>query len=219
MKITLPVLFIFFLPILILKAQVEVGGNIPTDVSQSFKATYENAKETKWQKEGDLYCVRFKVQNNQSVCVMYDECGKALEKYMALPSKDTPSFITDFIRKNYPQQRINNYWVKQEAGGRIYKMELASNLEGSGAIIGISNGGAEDSLSVSITQRDELEQISEILYFDQNGNTLTAIEAIEGRQFVSDGDTKKETITRATKNSKSRHARKSKRQKVARKSR
>lgn len=180
MKKLLPLFFILFIIQFPLLAQSS-GLTLPTPVSEIFRESFPNAKYSVWNKEGELYAVKFFVQNNQSVHLVYNEKGQVVEKYMALPTKDTPAVISTYLNENYPDHEVQHYWIKQKGGERIYKVELVSLYEGQGAIIGVSSGKTivgEDSKE-KIPTLDSKKEISQVIYFDKNGRILTSTAAKE----------------------------------------
>lgn len=181
MKKLLPLFFILFIIGFSLRAQ-NSGLTLPTPVSETFKESFPNAKYSVWNKEGEFYTVKFFVQNNQSVHIVYNEKGQVVEKYMALPTKDTPAVISTYLKENYPDHEVQHYWIKQKGGERIYKVELVSLYEGKGAIIGVSSGKstADVDLKEKVPTLDNKRESNQIIYFDKNGSILTSTEAVEG---------------------------------------
>ena len=187
-KILLLLACVYAFCIKAMMAQTMKDNDVPPEVSQQFKTEYSNARETQWEKEGDDYSVTFSVPNDPDVNIVYDENGKIKEKYMALPAKDVPQSIREYLSNQYAEQKVRNLWVKQLGNQRVYKVELLDNSAGLGTITGSANGTSStpisnnrsdakrvDTAATLLNTRTDSDEI--ILFFDNTGNNITLEEA------------------------------------------
>ena len=179
----LTVIFLLTIQASVLYAQSQT---IPSPVDSIFKSAYSKAIKTEWQTDGVRYSVTFSVSNGQRVHIVYDTLGRVQEKYMEFPRNSVPQPIADYLKENYPNVSVANYWVKQKGIERIYKLQLNEEIIGSGSIVG-SNYGQEkaDSTQQNHSDSQTLADSSsnkayEVIYFDRFGNSITSDDALSG---------------------------------------
>lgn len=79
--------------------------NIPNEVKTSFAKQYPLIKKVKWEKEKGNYEAGF-TEDKIGKSVLFDSKGKILETETEIPVASLSKSITDYVSKNYPNQKI-----------------------------------------------------------------------------------------------------------------
>jgi hypothetical protein len=100
------------------------GFTINEKLLESFKATFPNAEQVKWQEETDKYTVNF-VEDKILTKIQYDKDGNFISSTRYYSERNLPINVLCKLRKRYPEKKIfgvtemttdNNveYYIKME---------------------------------------------------------------------------------------------------------
>lgn len=105
-------------------AQKLQDKDVPTEVKTAFQKAYPNAKETKWDKEGDNYEASFDV-NKVDNSVLFDAKGNMLESEIEIELSQLPPSITDYVKEHYSGQKIKEGAKITDSKGNVtYEAEI-----------------------------------------------------------------------------------------------
>lgn len=105
-------------------AQKVKEANVPTAVKDSFKKSYKDAKEAKWEKEGANFEAEFEIgETEQSVLI--DASGRILETEVEIKVEELPTAVKDYITKNYKDAKIKEAAKITDTKGMVnYEAEI-----------------------------------------------------------------------------------------------
>ena len=92
--------------------------DIPNEVKTAFAKQYPEVKKVKWEKEDGKFEAGFK-QNKVESSVLMNANGKILETENEIPVADLSKSITDYVAKNYPNQKIKGAAKITDAEGVV----------------------------------------------------------------------------------------------------
>ena len=92
--------------------------DIPNEVKVAFAKQYPEVKKVKWEKEDGKFEAGFK-QNKVESSVLMNANGKILETENEIPVTDLSKSITDYVAKNYPNQKIKGAAKITDAEGVV----------------------------------------------------------------------------------------------------
>ena len=112
--------------------------NVPKLVKTAFQTQYPNAKEVKWDKEGEKFEASFDLSNKDN-SVLFDAKGNVLETEREIGIYQLPENIRDYVAKNYPNQKIKEAaMITDNKGVVTFEAEvkgMALIFDGSGKFI------------------------------------------------------------------------------------
>jgi hypothetical protein len=98
-------------------------SQVPSVVLNAFQSKYSNATDVEWEMEGDLYKVEFEI-GRYDHDLWIDKNGVIKRHKEEISKSDLPAAITDKIRTQYSEYRIDDV-EKIEIDGKVtYKVEL-----------------------------------------------------------------------------------------------
>jgi len=100
-------------------------GDIPEPVLKSFQADNPDAKDAKWEKDGELYVVEYDKDSFEKE-VVYDVNGKVVEWEIEIPVESLPQAIIDYIDVNYPDFIIIDAEKIETKEGLFYGTDIES---------------------------------------------------------------------------------------------
>ncbi len=98
--------------------------DIPAEVKAAFAKQYPEIKKVKWENEDGKFEAGFK-QNKIECSVLMNAKGKVLETENEIQVSDLSKSITDYVAKNYPNQKIKGAAKITDAEGVVtYEAEV-----------------------------------------------------------------------------------------------
>lgn len=98
--------------------------DIPSSVKEALHKAYPNAKEVKWDKEGENYEASFDV-NKIDNSALFDGTGNLLETEVEIELNQLPSSIIDYVKTHYSGQKIKEGAKITDSKGTItYEAEI-----------------------------------------------------------------------------------------------
>jgi hypothetical protein len=101
-------------------------SEVPQPVKESFKNTFKEAKDVKWEKEknGDFE-VEFEI-NKTEQSATFDATGRLLETELEIATSELPAEAKNYIIKTYPGSKIKKAEKITDAQGVItYEAEVS----------------------------------------------------------------------------------------------
>lgn len=99
-------------------------SNVPKTIKATFQKQYPEAKEVKWEKEGEHYEAEFE-WNKTETSVVYDNAGNLLETETGIETKALPASVLEYTQVNYKGQSIKEAAKITDAKGTItYEAEI-----------------------------------------------------------------------------------------------
>ncbi len=92
--------------------------DIPNEVKVAFAKQYPDVKKVKWEEEDGKFEASYN-QNKVKSSVLMNAKGKILETENEIPVADLSKLITDYVAKNYPNQKIKGAAKITDAEGVI----------------------------------------------------------------------------------------------------
>jgi hypothetical protein len=111
---------------LMVNAQNLKESEVPQPVKESFKNTFKEAKDVKWEKEknGDFE-VEFEI-NKTEQSATFDATGRLLETELEIATSEFPAEAKNYIIKTYPGSKIKKAEKITDAQGVItYEAEVS----------------------------------------------------------------------------------------------
>jgi hypothetical protein len=99
-------------------AQKVSSSSVPTAVTSKFNSLYPNATIEHWKKEKMNYEAKF-TQNTTKMCVVIDPNGNVVKTATDISTSQLPDAATDYITKNYSNDKITEASKISEADGRV----------------------------------------------------------------------------------------------------
>lgn len=101
-------------------AQKMASDKIPTAVKQAFEKAYPNAKETKWDKEGNNeYEASFK-QNSDDISVVIDKKGEIVEVEKEVKFSELPIAVQTALKG----KKVKEAAIITKGGKTMYEAEV-----------------------------------------------------------------------------------------------
>ena len=105
-------------------AQKIDASKVPAPVKSTFTKNFSEVKDVKWEQEKGNYEANFN-QNGQKMSALMDATGNLLETETAIGVHALPSGVTDYIAKNYKDEKIKEAARLKMANGDInYEAEV-----------------------------------------------------------------------------------------------
>ncbi len=100
------------------------NDDVPAVVVKSLTGAYPYAKRIKWDKESPNYEANFD-NDKKEYSVLLSATGEILETEVEIPNSELPAAILDYMKNNYPDQKINETaMITKENGEQQYEVEI-----------------------------------------------------------------------------------------------
>ncbi len=105
-------------------AQRVKESEVPTVVKESFKKSYKDAKEVRWEKEAANFEAEFELgEADQSV--VFNATGQFVETEVGIKVNELPSGVKDYVAKIYKDVKIKEATKITDAIGTVtYEAEI-----------------------------------------------------------------------------------------------
>ena len=101
-----------------------LGTDVPDAVKTKFASLYPTIKKAKWGKEENNYEATFELDEVET-SVLFDASGNVLETETEIAASSLPSWVADYITKNYPGQKIKETAkIVDDKGTVMYEAEV-----------------------------------------------------------------------------------------------
>lgn len=97
--------------------------DVPQAVMDSFNSTFANAKDVEWKKKGSDYKVSFEM-NDTDHYAMLNSSGTVVSQGQEIPESQLPTEISNAIKKDHPNHRIDDVYTVVKDGTTSYKITL-----------------------------------------------------------------------------------------------
>lgn len=105
-------------------AQKVKEADVPTAVKDSFKKSYKEAREAKWEKEGANFEAEFEIGETEQ-SVLLDASGRILETEVEIKVEELPTAVKEYVTKNYKDTKIKEAAKITDAKGMVtYEAEI-----------------------------------------------------------------------------------------------
>jgi len=141
----LPLLFLW--AVTVSCAQNIKYKEVPEMLKTSFQKSFPDAKNAKWEKEGNNYEVEAKM-NNVETSVVMDAQGNVLETEVEIKTGELPAAALEYLKTNYAGQKIKEAARMTDNKQKItYEAEVKGKdiiFDGEGNFLKIIGGEKED---------------------------------------------------------------------------
>lgn len=105
-------------------AQKTKEQNVPQKVKNTLLQKFPNAKEVKWDKEGNNFEASFDL-NDVDNSVLFNQEGKIVETEIEIKVNQLPKNALQYLNNNYKNQKIKEAAkIVTENGNTIYEAEI-----------------------------------------------------------------------------------------------
>jgi hypothetical protein len=97
---------------------------VPAAVKDAFRNTYTNAREVKWEKEGDNFEAEFEIGETDQSAV-YSVTGYLIETEIEIKTEELPAAAREYVGKNHKDVKIKEAARITNAEGNVsYEAEI-----------------------------------------------------------------------------------------------
>lgn len=125
---TLKIVLLAFLVTASVSAQDLMKSEVPQALTEKFQKEYPNGNDVEWEKEMDIYKVEFEI-DRQDYEIWYAVSGEMVKMEKDLNSSELPAAVSNAIKTNYKDFRIDDCEEQQIDGKTSYKVELEKGSE------------------------------------------------------------------------------------------
>ena len=97
--------------------------NVPSVILNAFSAAYPNAADIEWEKKGNIYNVEFEIGKTEHE-IWYNAEGKVLKHKTEIPLSEVPAAVTEMLRKDFSDYKIDDIDLVEEGGKTFYVVDL-----------------------------------------------------------------------------------------------
>ena len=97
--------------------------DVPQAVTESFNSTFANAKDVEWKKKGNDYKVSFEMNDTEHYAIL-NSSGTVISQGQEIPESQLPTEISNAIKKDHPNHRIDDVYTVAKDGTTSYKVTL-----------------------------------------------------------------------------------------------
>ena len=105
-------------------AQDLLTSQVPSVIVNNLKKEFPKAKDIEWEREGDLYNADFQIGWFTDYEAWFTASGKLTKLTQEISKSDLPKAVTDAIKTQYKDYRIDDSKKIVENGVETYKIEL-----------------------------------------------------------------------------------------------
>jgi len=120
---TLKMLSVLFFMAIAANAQDLKTSEVPQELKMQFEKTYANATDVEWEKEMDNYKVEFDIDRQEHE-IWYTSSAKQVKLEKKIEISALPKAVSDAIKANYGDYKIDDCEMQEENGTVTYAVEL-----------------------------------------------------------------------------------------------
>ena len=102
------------------------SGTVPNTIKSAFQSEHQSAKQVEWMKEGENFEVEYK-ENGLEKSILYDAQGNILETETEIIVSELLPAITDYIRQNYSDYKIEEASKEESQESTFFELEIEGN--------------------------------------------------------------------------------------------
>jgi hypothetical protein len=99
-------------------------SQVPSVIVNNFKKEFPKANDIEWEMQGDLYNVDFEIGWFTDYEAWFNASGKLVKQTQEISKSNIPKAVTNAIKTQYKEYRIDDAKKIIENGVETYKIEL-----------------------------------------------------------------------------------------------